>query len=417
MKTVRVGSSLTRKTPEVGSYGLRSARDGMVQGRIRTAVDEDLPAIVALHTKIYPHSASGSRERRVAYLTNILLQHPWRTERFPSLVYEDVSGEVTGLLGVMPRPMRLHGDPMWMAISHNYMVAPDSRSALVSVRLAQAFFRGSQTLCVCQPQDMTALKIARACGASLARLYSFMWVRPLRPAAYVAERLQERCGSPTLWRLLVPLCRLLDAGVRRCGHWSFQLPEQRHVVEDLTVETLLECLLDFSSRRTLRPEYDVPALSWLIAVAKAKTRYGKLRVRRVRKDSGHVIGYYLYYANRDGVSYVLQVVAHPDSVGVVLDELAREAWEGGAVALCGPFDPYYAEELAAKALYIKYDYRAPVQIHSTNPAVDCALASGNAFLSPLEREWALWCHDAGEQKDSVGGGKNLYDGHENSTRR
>jgi len=51
----------------------------------------------------------------------------------------------------------------------------------------------------------------------------------------------------------------------------------------------------------------------------------------------------LYYANINGVSQVLLVGGRARGVGEVLNELARDAWENGAVALAGWLDPQYAE--------------------------------------------------------------------------
>ena len=365
----------------------------MARGRVRAAVDEDLPAIVRLHEKIYATGAGGVYERRLAYLKNILFQHPWRDERVPSLIYEDTEGQIVGCLGVMPRPMVLQREPILMALTHNYMVDADHRSSLGSISLAQRFFSGAQQFSLCTPQDDTARKLWRACGASSARLYSFTWVRPLRPLTYIVQRLQQRSNTLKLWQVIQPLSRLVDKSASRLGYSPLPVLTRRHIREELTPEALLECMLEFASNRALRPVYTEATFPWLLEVLRGKRRYGRLKAQRVRTEAGQTLGYYLYYANDGGVSLVLHVNGKPGKLGEVLDELAREAWENGACALSGWLDPYCAEEISAKAAYLRYDHDAPLQMQSSQPAIELAVGGGQAFLTPLEGEWSLWFHN------------------------
>jgi hypothetical protein len=365
----------------------------MERGRVRAAVDEDLPAIAALHAKIYPAGAGGSSERRLSYLNNILFQHPWRDERLGSLLYEDSAGKIAGFLGVMPRPMLINQESVQMAISHNFMVDPESRASLGSVSLAKAFFAGPQTLSVCQPADETSRKLWRACGATPARLYSFTWVWPLRPMAYVVDRLQDHAIPSTLRTVGTHLAKLLDRGGRFTGMSVFHPPVHQHACEELTAEGLLDCIREFSSNRVLKPVYNEQTFKWIFNALQGKRRLGKLIGRQVRRDDGQRLGYYLYYANTNGVSQVLQVGGRSGGVGEVLKELAYDAWKNDAVALSGWLDPHYAEDIAAKSLYLKYDHQAPLLIQSAESAVEFAVGTGRMFLTPLEGEWGLWSHD------------------------
>lgn len=365
----------------------------MERGRVRAASREDLPAIATLHAKIYPSGAGGLLERRLAYLDRILFRHPWSTDRLPSLVYEDSAGQVVGFLGVMPRPMLLHDERIQMAISHNYMMDPDSRSSLGSVNLAKAFFSGPQSFSVCQPNTDISRKLWQVGGATPARLYSFSWLWPLRPTGYVVDALRRRGLSRKLLSVVAAFARFLDAGARRTGLEVFQIPRQQHSREELTAEGLLGCMQEFSSHRILRPEYNEQTFNWLFDAMREKQRLGTLIGRRVRKVGGQVLGYYLYYANAGGVSYVLQVGGRKSAVAEVLNELANDAWENGGVALSGWLDPHYAEEISAKALYCKYEHEAPLYLHAVEPAVEFAVATGRAFLTPLEGEWGLWFHN------------------------
>jgi len=188
-------------------------------------------------------------------LKNILFQHPWRDERLRSLLCEESAGKIIGFLGVMPRPMLLNREQVQMAISHNFMVDPENRASLGSVRLAKAFFSGPQTLSVCQPADEISRKLWCACGAIPARLYSLTWIWPLGPMAFAVDRLQNRAISTKLLRIGTHLAKLLDRGGRYSGLSAFQPPDHEYICKDLTTEGLLDCICEFSSNRILRPVY------------------------------------------------------------------------------------------------------------------------------------------------------------------
>jgi hypothetical protein len=368
----------------------------MKRRNVRTAVDSDLQAIAALHAKIYPSGVGGSSERRLSYLKNILFQHPWRNEHLGSLVYEDSSDEIVGFLGVMPRPMLFNGEAMQMAISHNFMVEPESRASLASLSLAKAFFSGPQTLSVCQPTNEISRKLWRVFGAMPAHLYSLTWIWPLRPVAYFVDRLRNRSVSSIFGTIGTHLANLLDRSDRLSRIQGIHPPTHQYACEELSVENLLDSICEFSSHRILKPIYDEHSFHWIFDALRRKRRLGKLVSRQIRKDNGQKLGYYLYYANAGGISQVLQFGGRTGSVEEVLNELAYDAWTNGAVALSGWFDPLYAEEISAKSLFLKYEHQAPLLIQATESTVEGTIGKGQAFLSPLEGEWGLWSHDGGE---------------------
>ena len=59
----------------------------------------------------------------------------------------------------------------------------------------------------------------------------------------------------------------------------------------------------------------------------------------VRSDQGEVLGWYIAYLRRNGISQVLHVAAPPRSAGVVLDHLLWEALPAGSAAVQGRVEP------------------------------------------------------------------------------
>jgi hypothetical protein len=340
---------------------------------IRPFVERDLPEIAALHGRIYPTGAGGSLERRTAYLRRILLEHPWRTDRLPSLVCEAGGGRLIGLLGVMPRPMRVHGRIIYMAVGHNFMVNPEDRHSLAGLKLLRTFLAGEQELSLCEPVGESTRKMWEALGGAVAPLQSLHWTWPLRPVGYLVAWLQGRGLPERIGVALGPACRLLDAVLARARRHSGRPPRTRR--QHLTVEELRPLADELAEGYAVRPVYDDRTLRWLLGVLAGKKRWGKLRIRSVHALDGPTLGYYLYYANEGGVSPVLQIGARPGAMEAVVDDLTDDAWSTGALALSGRLDQRYAELISDRGSYFKYT-GSPLLFHTRDPGLQSAIYKG-----------------------------------------
>src|SRR5581483_7581848 len=98
-----------------------------------------------------------------------------RPSGITSLVFEENSGEITGFLGVVPRPMSFNGRPVRAAISSQFIVAPARRSTLAAVKLLQAFVSGPQDLSIADEANDASRKLLGSLGGSTALLYSLYW--------------------------------------------------------------------------------------------------------------------------------------------------------------------------------------------------------------------------------------------------
>jgi len=351
---------------------------------VRPLVEGDIPAVAALHATVFGGGGGRDPQTLRAHLTEVFCRHPWHDGKFPSLAYEAAGGEIVGVLGVMRRPMSLNGRPIQVAISHDFMVDPRSRSTLAAMELLRVFLAGSQDLSLADG-TASSRKIWEAFGGTTSLLHSIRWTRALRPSRCVVDVMRKR-GLPAAMAVAArPWCAVLDAVAARSSWTPFHQPVPRASREDVTAERLLACLSDFSLNRSLRPEYDERSVQWLLEILGRWRSSGSFRKVLVRDVRGDVLGWYLYYLRPGGVGEVVQIGATHDSIGEVLAHLFFDAWRRGALAVSGQLDPAFMEALSEQ--HCLFDSGAFWTLLNSNDfEVLEAIYRGDAFLTRLEGE-------------------------------
>jgi hypothetical protein len=227
-------------------------------------------------------------------------------------------------------------------------------------------------------------------GGSTASLHSIHWSRPLRPAHYAAYAV-SRLGRGSLCEAFVlgakPICKIVDAIAARIPSNPFRQRPSLITEEELTVETLLACMRDFSGPGLLRPEYDRDSVKWLLDFMSRMNACGSLRKVLLRNREGKIVGWYLYCLKRGGIGEVVQVGASHSSVNAVLDHLSYDAWTHGAIALHGRLDSHLLQESLGRVCFYFLGNR--LLVHSRNPELARHIQAGNAFLTRLDGEWCL----------------------------
>ena len=357
-------------------------------GEVRPLIEADVSRIVRLYERVF----GGPRGRVDAsvpeHLREVLCRNPWRDRRLPSLVYVDESGEIAGCLGVIPRTMLFEGRPIRAAVSHTFMVEPGSRSSLAALALARAFLAGGQDLSIAEGGSASR-RILERLGGSTSILLSLRWTRPLRPGRYILSFLKRRgLPAPASWAG-APLFSAADALAPLLLGKSVRLARPRSKGEDLSTDDLLECLARLTVDRSLRPQYDRASLDWLLDLLAKRTHRGALQRVAVRDGAGELLGWYLYYLNRGGISEVVQLGARKAFMEEVLTHLFHHARKGGALAVSGQMDPAAFPALAAKGSVFHHDGVSWFLVHSRNPRVLGAIHRNDAFLTRLEGEWCI----------------------------
>ena len=353
---------------------------------VRPFVEDDIPQVSDLHRRVSGNAddSAALAEKYRRFFSDIFL--PSSSTGFGSLVYQDGDGSIVGFQGVHPRRMMFEEQPVVMAVCSHFVVDPAYRG-VPGLRLLKSLMDGPQDLTLADEANDTARRLWEWCGGTTTLLYSMHWVRPLR-LAETAVTLLLRSRSPRMARLSTPLARMVDALSNRFALSPLRTFATEGSRENLDEAILAECLPEFASGRSLRPDYGDGSLSWVLERARTRNAGGEFRQVVVKDDKQEIAGWYLYFANRGGIGEVLQIAAREHAVGRVLDHLIEDGLRSGVVALAGRLDPAFAAELSERHCLF-YRRGNWTLIHSRRPKLLHAIERGDAFLSRLEGEWCL----------------------------
>src|SRR5688572_2593165 len=347
---------------------------------------DDVPEVAALHRRVMTPDAGGDGGWLSAYhdyFRDVFLNDAALNSGLSSLVYQR-EGRIRGFLGVMPRRMQYQGTPIVAAVCSQFVVDPAERGQ-AGLQMLKRCFTGDQDLSLTDEAADCTRKIWEWCGGVPALPYSMHWVRPLRPALAALTMTGDR--SRTMGRVLSPLARAVDAILTRPGGRFRPAPPSgsRSALDDAT---LLQCLNECAARWAIAPAYDAPTVSWALERSRARADRGAVLAMAVRDESDAVIGWFVYHANRDGISEVLQIVAQPRYQRNVIDYLLDDAWDQGVAILSGRLEPALAPQLSENCC-LSYRRGYWTLVHSKRPELAHALQRGDAFFTRLEGEWCL----------------------------
>ena len=356
---------------------------------IREFDERDIPQVADLHTRVFRPAGvvtARDRARHRDYFATVFLDNPWPAPRLASLVCEQ-DGRISGFLGVVPRRMWLKGNHLLAAISSQFIVDPASHSALIAVQLAKAFLDGPQDLSIWDEATDASRLIWEGLGGTTALLHSIYWTRPLRPARLAVSLLRNRAGLASLASVAGPPSRLVDALATRLRVSQMYQALPRTVGSDLGADIVLAHLPEFTTRDSLRVEYDDRTLDWLMERAASRRTDGHLHKRAVH-DEQDLIGWYVYHLDGHGSADVLQVAATPASIGEVLDDLLYHAWRQGATAVTGRLDPRFMQAFSDKLCL--FHRRGPwMLVSSRKPELVRPFQCGDVSFSRFDGEWCL----------------------------
>lgn len=360
---------------------------GASGGHVRPFREHDVPQVADLHHRVFGRASGAASPALRTYVDELFCRHPWQDEGLPSLVYEDRRGCITGALGVLPRPMWMNGRRVRAAVSHSFMVDPESRPALAAVQLVKAYLTGRQDIALADANRLSERMWGLA-GATTPLLYRLRWTRALAPAQYALAWLTRRGVARPVVRCLRTVGRAADAMMTSIPSSPFRQKPPAFSGEELDARALADCHSEFSRSRSLRPEYDTRSAQWLLEVLGRKAHLGTLRKVLVCDPTGRVAGWYLYYLKRRDVAEVVQVGGRDDSIIGVLNHLFHDAWQGGAAAISGQVDPAFMQALSDTQCVFRLDGNTGgVRLHSRRQDVLQTFLRGDAFLTRLESEW------------------------------
>ena len=353
---------------------------------IREFRRDDIPEVLELFRTAFLGNGKRAPGALETYFDRVFFDSPWYDPELPSFVHLDGQGTIIGFVGVQPRRMVLRGLRLRAAVATKLMVSPSAGAPLAAVRLLSRVFAGPQDLLLSDLSNDAGRRIWEGLGGETALLYSLQWQRPVRPARHSLAWLHARGVPAVITGGLKPLGSAADALFARWDAAGFRKAFSGYTTEDLPPDLLATRFPELCSDRALRPEYDQRGLQWVLGVAQRNEPHRLLRQRLVRDPRGVVVGWFLYFLQRGGVSEVLQLVAARGAGEAVFHLLLTDAWGGGATMLSGRMEPGLVRELALRHCYFRQAGLWTL-VYSRRGEVLDPIRSGSACLSRLEGEW------------------------------
>jgi hypothetical protein len=355
-------------------------------GEIRAFTQEHLTDVCALFLRGMRGRAGAPTGELQNYFREIFFSNPWASPEFPSLLYFDNS-KLAGFLGVLPRQMDFRGRSIRVAVTSQLVVDRQQHRGFAGIELLRHFLNGPQDLSFCDGVSEQAHRIWVGLGAQAARLYSFNWLRVLRPfgaARSFGDRIEGILG--VLGRTAAVGAAPLDFLISKLPHPALRPPVSKCTSTPLKVEQLYCCVQEVGWCEALKPSYGLPSFQWLMAQVASNRSAGDLLMAAVHDPSGHLCGYYVCQAKRGGHASVLQIgVRRHDLFDDVLGALFRDVWQHGSTSVKGQAIPFALVNLTNQYCLFRQAHTC-VLFQTKDPAIADAILRGDAALSRLDGE-------------------------------
>jgi hypothetical protein len=361
-------------------------------GRVRDFTRDDIPIVANLWLKVIYRRQTPAPPSLRDYFAEMFFRTPWSDPTFPSLVYEDDEACIVGFLGVLPRPMIFQKRLITAAVSTQFFVDASQRNSPAAFALMNRFLEGPQDLSFTDGATDVVRRIWQAFHGHVATLYCCAWTRVLRPLGYVSALAATKPTLRSIAAVSSPFGRVLDSAITHLPRTLYPAPRTTAIAEEATDEALLEWITHLASRYDLRSNYDLESFRWILHRTGDATRRGTLRKLLVRDVTGNAIGWYVYFANPDGIAKLVHIGGKERSITDVLNSLFHRAWCEGSVAVSGRADPRFLKELSDVRCDFTFHDLA-VLVHSRDEAIVNAVHRGAAMLTRLDGEWWMRFHE------------------------
>lgn len=358
--------------------------------KIRPFVPDDAPAVASLWQYWFRGKTRVPDPGLVELVHRIYVRNPSADPEVTPLVAEDDAGGMLGFLGVTVMPVMVDGEERKLAGVFPSVVAPEAPTT-VAAFLLRKFLTGPQAFTFSDGGHVKFERIWELLGGSIAQLQSLRWVKVFRPGELgfgsVAASLGAlRAASP----VLAPLARGGDTLARLVAKGRLVPPEVAdYEVEQMTPAAMAAEAQALLGGSRLWPRYDEDRLAWQFREMAKIVEQGEFRARLVR-HGGQVVGWYVYYLKRGGLSRLFDLEADPRHLDGVVGRLFREADEGGAGALTGRMEPRLRGVLNRQGALI-HNGGSLLMVHSKDPSLVTDALLGRLAFSRMQGEnWYWW---------------------------
>ncbi len=350
------------------------------KGRVRLLRGEDIPQVADLFRSAFRNRRGASSALLESHLVRLFLEHPHYSEDTASLVYEGASGEVAGMLGVLPLRMRFDDTALDGSIISAWMVKDRTRDAHASVLLARSHLKRGHALSLSDTASRTSVEFHAALRFDFSAAHCMQWMKPLNFLACGSDLVARsvgldppaiRAAAHTVERVARHVVR--KRGARTLDGWRMQ---------DVPLEVFAHSYLSVIRRYRLRPDWSIPDVAWMLRLASERKSCGTLRMCEARDGAGELAGACAYFEIPRGRAEILQVLARPRAEEGVLLALIEKVRREGSAYVCGRVDPAVTRGLF-RIPGVFYRHGSGTVIRARTPDIFPAFVSGEGLVGGL----------------------------------
>ena len=318
------------------------------------------------------------------YFRELFFRNPWVSGDIASLVYAR-GGKVIGFVGVIPRPMLFRGRSIRVATLSPFLVDRKQNSGAEGMKLLRRLYDGPQDLTFGDGAGSESSTVFIAAGAKPCYLYSFNWIKVLRPFGSVGSSLDRLGRLGTKLKGVAGLVsEPLDYLAGKAAGALFRQAHTDYSCIDVTSDQLFECIRESKGREALRPSYDLPSFRWLMAKAGEGPGHAGFRMVVTRDSAGANTGWFVYYAPPGRPATVLHVGAvRKQFFPQVLSALFFDAWNQGVSVIKGRAIAQQLTLLTEQHCIFRQPHPS-VFAHSRDPEIVGAFQAGDSDHSRLD---------------------------------
>lgn len=347
---------------------------------------EEVETVAELSQQYFPMSRVVSKEHIADMLVNLYFKNAPIHPDIYSLVSRSPDGTVNGFLGITGKRFYYKGQEKIAAHCNHLMATESGRAALVPMRLLQKFLTGPQDFSFSDGSVDSARRIWERLGGTPSVVNSIYYKIPLRPFSFISRPFKENLNR--FFQLPLNLfSKGMDGIASGLRIPFFYRKKSTPSLYELQPSLLLEGFKKIENHYELLPRYRLTDIEILFYLLESEKRYGTLQKYGLKDDNGNLLGWFIYYAKKQGVCEVIQAVSIPGYENELYQMLTWHAFEQGGVELSGRLmSNQIGSQFTGKSLSMPG--RMWTLIHSNDPDLKLALQSGKAFITRLEGD--LW---------------------------
>ncbi len=349
----------------------------------------DIDELVTLSQQFFPKSREYSHQENRKRVLDLYFDNENLNKDCAPLVCKTELGQIIGFLGVNYSTFLFKERYLRVANCHHLFATDLGRKQMVPLRLLQHFLAGPQDLSFADGSSNSTRLLWDRLGGEPVLCESVYFNIPLRPISFITRIILKQKINQPITTLIRGFAKYFDwVGSSLGGHLFYKEPP-KHKLEELTVGIMIDLMHRIQSNFQLFPHYTEQYLSNQFYLLENETRFGTLKKIVILDATSVAIGWFIYFAQKDGICEVIQAVSLPGYETDLYIALSWHAQSQGGVELSGRLmqnqfqTPFTTKSISLPA-------RMWTLIKCDDLALKHSIQSGRAFLTRLDGDlWVL----------------------------